>query len=134
MTEPLLDLDTLAPTRQLVRIKTPEQPDGTDYELRTFADFGIADQQFLHSAGQQYQELWEQPKLSKSEQARLAFLLNKMAGMVLDAPSEVLGQLTDWQKGQVVMAFTVAPLINAEAQTEPDQTQEAAGSPSTSGS
>lgn len=115
--EPLLDLTTLEPERQLVVIKTKEDPDGKSYELRTMADFGIAEQQWLSQAGREYQRLWDKVKLTDREKRRLKHLLDEMTDKVLDAPKEVIKTLKDWQRAQVVLAFTVAPLASAMMET-----------------
>jgi hypothetical protein len=108
--EALLDLETMEPKRQIVTI------DKQHYELKTYADFGIADQQWLSQAGREYQRLWDKKQLSNNEKAKLKVLLDKMSDMVLDAPKEIINKLKDWQRAQVVLAFTVAPLVNVAAE------------------
>lgn len=124
--EPLLDISTLAPTRQTISI------DGTLYELRLMEDFGIADQQALTRDGEEFDRLWNQEKLSKNERARLEMLLGRMFDKVLPLPDEVRAKLSDAHKARVVLTFTVAPLLIGAAQTETET--EAAESASTTAS
>lgn len=115
---PLLELSTTAPKRPTVKI------DGRIYELRVMDDFGIAKQQELTRMGNEFDSLWNaQARLNNKQRDRLQFLLDEMFGQVLDAPSDVCHGLTDSQRQQVVLAFTLAPLIRQRIRVAREETE-----------
>jgi len=116
--EPVLDLSTLAPVRSRINIRTKEHPDGKLYELRSMDDFGIEEQQQLTRHGAEFDQLWNTDKLNSAQRKRLKMLLDGMFERVLDAPPEVMAALTDGQRSQVVLSFTLAPLAQAAARQE----------------
>ena len=112
--EPLVDLDDIAPKRPTVR------KGGVLYELAILDDFGISDQQALTRDGREFFRLWSsEQELAKTERQRLEMLLKRMFARVLELPDEVT--LTDGEKAQVVLGFTLAPLAQRTAQTQQDQ-------------
>ncbi|MGC2374249.1 MAG: hypothetical protein WA484_10280 [Solirubrobacteraceae bacterium] len=117
--EPLLSLSTLAPIRPTVNIDSEEHPEGKLYELKQMDDFGIEEQQRLTREGAEFDKLWNTDNLNKAGRGRLKMLLDRMFEAVLDAPPEIKKMLSDGQRSQVVLAFTLAPLAQAAAaQTE----------------
>jgi hypothetical protein len=116
--EPLLSLSTLAPTRPTVNIASEEHPEGRLYELKQMDDFGIEEQQQLTREGASFDKLWNTDNLNKAGRGRLKMLLDRMFEAVLDAPPEIKKMLSDGQRSQVVLAFTLAPLAQAAARQE----------------
>jgi hypothetical protein len=107
--EPLVDLDDIAPDRPTVRFG------GKLYEMRVLDDFGIAKQHALNRDGREFYGLWtSDDELSDAQQQRLQMLLERMFDQVLDAPDTVKGELTDGKKTQVVLGFTLAPLVQQQ--------------------
>lgn len=116
--EPILDISTIAPERPAVRIRTAKDPDGTLYELKLLAEFGIADQQSLVRDGQAFDTLFNKDVLTGNERKRLKQILDRMFEKVLIADAKVKLLCNDHVRSQVVTAFTVAPLVMAAAQAE----------------
>jgi hypothetical protein len=120
----VLDLTTIAPVRPTVNIRTPDHPNGKVYELRVIDDFGIEDQQQLTREGAEFDKLWNTDRLNGAQRKRLKMLLDHMFDRVLDAPADIRARLSDGQRSQVVLAFTLAPLAAAaqRQQTEAQNT------------
>jgi hypothetical protein len=106
--EPVLDLDTVVPDRPTARIKTAEDREGTLYEMRLPAEFGIEEEQLFRSELREYSELMEGNALTSAAKKRLKARLNHLSQKILLAPPEVLEQLSDRQRQAVVTNFTGA--------------------------
>lgn len=122
----VLSLDTLAPDRPLIRVKTKDHKEGRLYELAVFSDLTITDQQFLFAKGDRMKDLAQRRhELEPEEKDELELIVTKMVRMVLpDIEPELLEPLTDEQKAlpekerpsrlggmqklQVIEAFTLA--------------------------
>ncbi len=112
----VLDLDTLAPARPTVRIRTKKDRKGKLYELADIEDLSLAKQVSITSLGKEVDIM--QPKAEAMEEsdeydeevvedfesAIDRFLLLVM----IDLPSEVLAQLNVMQKLDIMKAFTQA--------------------------
>jgi hypothetical protein len=103
--EPLLDLETLAPKRLTIKI------DGERYEIATMNDLGVQEQARRDREGTEFRELFEKKKPSKADGERLKELLDRLFDEVCLAPEEVKARLSDYQRQQVVVTFTAAPLM-----------------------
>ena len=109
MSNPVLDISTIAPIRPTVRLRWSEQPDGKLYELAVFDDISIAHQQFLYSRGDRLQQLMEMSPLGDDERDELELIVDGMVGIVLpDLPEKARGELGGMQKVRIVEAFTMA--------------------------
>lgn len=119
--EQVIDL-TKVVTRRPVRVRTKRKPAGEMFELRTIQDFGVVEQQRLLRMGKQADALILKEgddDLSEEEEARLQHLMDRMFHLVLDAPEEVRETIGLRDRGQVVMSFTMAPLLaNLQAMAE----------------
>jgi hypothetical protein len=122
MTEPLLDLSTLAPKRETVKVTTPKHPDreygeGEEpetqtrlYEIATPDDLSIADNQWLMDRAEAFYRLGVTPESELSDEQRLEadLLLNKCAKLALiDAPQEVIEALPRPAKWRLVAVFLI---------------------------
>lgn len=106
---PILDLSTLAPERQTVRIKSSKHPEGKLYELATPNDLSLEDQQFLYARAGVLDSLMGKRKLSRNQRDELRMVLDKGAAIVLlDAPTEILDELSDLHKQSVILVFLTA--------------------------
>jgi len=112
--EPLLDISGLAPTRPTIRLRLPSDPEGTLYEIKLLAEFGIAEQQALVQDGQKFDKLFGSDKLNNAERKQLKTILDRMFETVLVAPAKVKAECNDSVRSQIVTAFTVAPLVMAQ--------------------
>ena len=111
--EPVLDIKTLAPERERVRI------DGELYDLAIMADFGIEEQQQMTRDGREFDTLWKaSDELTPTDKQRLKQLLDRMFERVLLAPQTIKNKLNDDHRQQVVLAFTIAPLAKAAREEE----------------
>jgi hypothetical protein len=106
--EPVLELDTLAPKRPTVRIRTPENRDGELYDMRLPEEFGIEEEQLYRAELREYGELMGKDKLTSAERKSLKARLRSLAGKILIAPGEVIGELKDRQQQAVITNFTAA--------------------------
>lgn len=98
----LLTLDTLA-ERATVRI------DGTDYEMQTPEDFGLADLARIQRLQGDLSGLTERTDLDDAEIARLVNVLDAFTAMVLPGmPDDVRARLRDGQKLAIIRAFQAA--------------------------
>jgi hypothetical protein len=112
--EPVLELSTLAPDRPTISV------DDKMYELAVMDDFGIDEQQALTRDGAEFDALWNSnDELSKADKQRLKMLLDRMfERVVLEMPKTVKAKMKDGLRGQIVMAFTLAPLAAAAAREQ----------------
>ena len=103
MSEPLLDLSTLAPDRPIIRI------DGTDYQMHVMTDFGAVDLYHVRALGNAALAIQRVKEKDYTEQHAKDFSenLSQQVQMVLiDLPDEVLEQLTDRMKGNILEVFS----------------------------
>ena len=111
MAEPLLDLSTLAPKRETVKIITNEDdPNGKLYELATPDDLSIADNQWLMDRAEDFYKLGSKPEAELSDQERLEsdLLLDKAATLALiDAPPEAINALPRPAKWRLIAVFLI---------------------------
>lgn len=140
MTETLLELDAIAPSRPTVAIRSAKFPDGKLYELATADDLSIEDQTELGSRGERLQKLiakvapGEVPPLETARE--LTLLLDHMVPLILRGlEPEVFASLRDMQKIRIVEVFTAAsPHPATEATNPPSAPTGDAPSPAFSGS
>lgn len=133
----VLDLTNLIPTRKLVKLATPDHPEGTTFELRLLDDFGIVEQQQLLTWSKRFEKLWNHEgdeDLTDAQRTTMMHLLDQMFGLVLAKPSSMSDDefnrakeaFPDYVKSRVVTAFTYVPLMmrqEAEARAEEKKTQ-----------
>lgn len=113
---PILDISTIAPVRPTIRIKTLEDPEGKLYEVKTFKELSVHDQQFLYSRGNLLSELMEKNNLNDEETSQLSLALDGMVMRIMvDLPEPVHAKLEDSAKLQMVEAFMLASPETAEA-------------------
>lgn len=103
----VLDLSTVHPDRERIRIRTPADPDGKLYELAVPGDFGIAEMHGLENRFLRLDKMWEKRSDLTDKQAidlevGLAWLTRQI---VRDAPDDVIAALTAMQQLQVAQAF-----------------------------
>jgi hypothetical protein len=105
---PVLSLDTLVERRTIrIRSKKNEPNGGTLYELLNAGELSILDYHRIARQGARVQEMMEQSAdLTDDQVEELRTLLDGMCKVVLRAPLEVHGRLTDQQKLQVITVFT----------------------------
>lgn len=107
MAEEILDLSALAPERQLVRIRTKEDPDGTLYELLHPDELGVAETHSFATLGRRVQSLWVKKTLTAKDRDELDRALTKIVRFVLPGcPPEIIDRLSDIQKSRVSIQFT----------------------------
>lgn len=123
---PLIDFDEIAPTRPTVRF------DGKLYELRLTDDFGIEKQHALKRDGDEFLKLWNSEEEDDATGERLNMLLERMFEEVLDAPRTVKAKFNDSKKARVVLAFRMAPLLEAAKAEMAAQAEQAATDPAES--
>jgi len=122
--EPLLDIETLAPKRPKIRI------DGELYEIATMNDLGVQDQARRDREGDEFRKLFEKKRPTKADNERLKELLDKLFDEVCLAPAAVKKRLSDYQRQQVVVTFTAAPMMarlrkeEAEAEAKAKEEEE----------
>lgn len=106
----VLNIDTLAPDRETVNIKSKEHPEGKLYELAHAEDLGLSDQQFLYSRGLRLDALVKRrTELGDEEKAELDMILEGMVGLVLpDLPPEIRERIGAMPKVQIVEVFIAA--------------------------
>lgn len=124
MTEPILDLSTLAPVRQTIRIKSaklaPEGTPATDdqgdvlsedrlYEMRTPDELSLTDQQwFMNRADDLFRLGTENAETDEA----VLLLEQALEKIMVDLPSEVAEQLPRPQRWKVVAVFLM-PFVDA---------------------
>lgn len=106
---PIIEIDTLDPERGEVSIN------GELYEIKLLAEYGIADQHRLKRELKQYDDLWKKGSLTAKEEKQLKARLDHIFTEVLIAPKELKAKVKDQGRQQVVMAFTLAPLVQEAA-------------------
>jgi hypothetical protein len=133
---PLLTLETLEPQRPFVTI------DGKPYELAVATDFGLRDQarlaRLLATTTSVMREVEALPPADPEEleavpdqlAARVVASLDEMLELILRAPAEVKGRLSEPQKRAIVEVFSSTVLTTAA----PSRTKRSRRSRSTSGS
>jgi hypothetical protein len=104
--EPVLSLDTLIPKRPTVSVKTEKDREGTLYEMRVPAEFGVEEEQQLRSEMREFSRLIQADKLTKAERQTLVMRLRELSRRILVAPAEVLDELKDRQRQAVVTHFS----------------------------
>lgn len=105
MAAPILDLSTLAPERPTVVIN--RQP----YELRMPDDFGLIElaryERLMHES-QAIQNRKSKAPITVDEAQKLSTVLAEAVQLVLQAPADVLAELSDWNRIAILEAFTPA--------------------------
>lgn len=102
----VLELSGLAPARRPVRIRTPDDPDGTMYELAERQDFGTVQLARLGRMLEQHDKLIEKRTLTAAEEKRADALLDELAAhLIIGAPREVLAAVHPVEKRDLVLAF-----------------------------
>lgn len=92
----LLELDTSAPTRPLIKI------DGVEYQLKVQDDLGLKEEAELQRMRKAFVEIE-----SGQDSSELANHLKRMVKILLiDLPDDVLDRLSDAKKLKIVSAFT----------------------------
>lgn len=136
MPDPILDISTLAPERELVRIRTEEDPEGELYELATADDLSLRDQQWLHTRGQRIMDLLEKKgRLTKNESDELELAIDRLLGIAVPSlPDEVKARLSVLQKTKLMEAFTQASPELAKVAAEVRSSTGASSSPAFSDS
>lgn len=108
----VLDLTTLAPSRRLVKLPTPQNPKGETFELRLLDDFGVRDQQRLLSWSKKFESLFnKEEELTDNEAERMVHCLNQVFERVLDAPENVKKKMPETVRTRVMTGFSIAPLL-----------------------
>lgn len=120
--EPILDLDTLAPKRSTVRIRTEKDRDGTLYEMRLPEELGIEEDQRFRSELREFGKLMGKDGLSSAQRKRLVMRVDQLCRKVLDAPDEVHQSLNDSQRKRLITRFTSALFVE-DASALPDLTE-----------
>ena len=64
---PVLDLDALAPTRPVVRIRTETDPDGLLYEMRIEDEMTLSQMKQLEVLGTRVLEFWDENSKTMDE-------------------------------------------------------------------
>jgi hypothetical protein len=107
--EPVLELDTLAPKRAVIRIRTEKDREGAVYELLHPDELGIEDEQILRSELREFSQLsGKDGKLTSAEKKRVLARLDELCRKVLFAPEAVRKALPPRAKQKVVTTFTGA--------------------------
>lgn len=116
MTEPLLDLTTLAPDRESIFI------DGQPYELiapreASLRENAIIDRcrRALNLVSEQVDKTLTPEKRKQADKVITAALATAVRVLVPDAPDDVLAKLNDNQRLAIVQAFTRAARQKREA-------------------
>lgn len=107
-TTPLLDLSTLAPDREFVRLTTKAEPDGSLRFFRTRDELGLVELQRLETAGRRSADI-DPSNMSGDEAVYLQTVLDQLLQeMVFTEPlsEAVLAELTLNHKLAIVDAFT----------------------------
>lgn len=122
--DPLLEVEAFLPDRPTMRLRMDRDDDGTTYEIRLMREFGIVDQHALTQDGNEFDKLWNSPRLTHKEGQRLKTVLDRMFDKVLIAPREVKDLLDDQTRANVVRTFTYAPFVMEAAQQTADESDE----------
>jgi hypothetical protein len=113
----VLELNALVEERPQARIKTPEDPEGTLYNLLVPEEIGTVDLARLSRLYVEHDELWEKETRSAAEDKRLEKLsLDLTQALIPDAPAasiKALGAVT--KRGLAVRFFVSAGLASKEA-------------------
>lgn len=122
MTDDVLELSTLAPTRERALVKTEADPEGTWFELADPADFGAGALSRIGKKVAETDGLFAKPKLSKAQERLLEQLLDEVAqAMLPDVPAETIRALPAITKRALGIRFFVLsgqqPLLTGVLQT-----------------
>lgn len=120
--EPILDLDTLAPKRSTVRIRTEKDREGALYEMRLPEELGIEEDQRFRSELREFGKLMGEDGLTSAQRKRLVTRVDQLCRKVLDAPNEVHEALNDSQRKRLITRFTSALFVE-DASALPDLTE-----------
>lgn len=133
---PVLDLDTIAPVRPTIRIKTKDYPQGKLYELAVLDDLSLTDQQYLYSHGQEMERLVGLQDPTEEEDQQLHVIVDRLVQICVPSLEEELLQrptqeeldlpkveqpsrLKGMQKVKIVEAFiTASPEIAERVEAE----------------
>jgi hypothetical protein len=98
--EPILDLSTIVPTREFVRV------DGHPYDLALTDDFGLEERRELNRAWARILELEQKESFVKTDDTEYKDLIRKLAGMLLpDCPRPQIRKLPRSSQEAIVLAF-----------------------------
>lgn len=125
--EAVLEIDTLVPKRQLVLIRTPEDREGSLYEMLAPEELGIEEDQLFRSELREFGQLMAADRLKPADKKRLVMVLNRMCKKILQAPEEVHKALPPRKKQGIVTRFTSALFVE-DASALPDLTARLVGS------
>lgn len=118
MSAPIFELDTLAPDRPTIRIKTRTDRIGKLYEMATVEDLSLKSQQTLVTYGEKMQKLGT-GEMTGKKFAELVPLFHRVMRIALpDCPDDVLNELSPDHCKAVIDVFTQAsqpPSAAAEA-------------------
>lgn len=110
-TDQVLELSTLAPTRQRALIRTeanPEglRPDGTAYELTVPEELSLVQLHEISRSADDIQKLWGNAAITKADQERLEKAMNGyMLLLIHGATAEVVADLPGLTKQSVLLGF-----------------------------
>lgn len=106
---PILDLDTIAPVRATVLIRSKAGGgEKKAYEIKRMGDYGIEEQHVISQEQVEFDELWatRDEDLKAAQKKRFKLLLDRLTVKALDAPKDVIAELDDEQRKMIVQAFT----------------------------
>lgn len=106
---PILDLDTIAPPRGTILLRTKAGGgEKKAYELHRMGDYGIEEQHVIAQEQVEFDELWATPDkdLKADQRKRFKLLLDRLIVKALDAPKDVIEELDDEYRKMIVQAFT----------------------------
>lgn len=104
---PVLDLNTLtAPIRPVVII------DGQRHPLLPPDMLSVLDYRRIDRITARLQALWNAPEITDEAEAEVTQLCDSLCRIVLEAPADVHGRLTDIQRIAVYNAFQELPQAN----------------------
>lgn len=100
MTDPILDLSTIVPTREFIRV------DGHPYDLALTDDFSLEQRRELNRAWSRILEIEGKESFDKTDDTEYRDLTRKLATMLLpDCPPTKMRKLTRSSQEAIVLAF-----------------------------
>lgn len=135
--KPLLDLNALAPEREVIRIRTDSNPDGKFYELRAQSELSVEQLLTLQRLGERSQELMNLDKLDDAQIELLISYLDELLEVAIyKGYDELRPVLNVMQKAEIARVFTEACLgvdlavamAEAQRQAKPKKTRTGAKS------
>ena len=101
----ILELSTIVPERPTANLKTPDNPEGTNYTLAVPEEFGAVQLQRFGRLVNEMDTLWEK-QLKPPQEKRLEKVLNDLAAMLIpDAPRADLEELPATTKRTLAISF-----------------------------